>query len=121
MPLERMVQVRPVGSGAQPQRLVVGDLSRGGMFIRTAEPFDAGTRLDVSFEVRGRALPFAEVEVAWRRSRAGFGVKFTALAPKAQALVDHLVFLCGPRQELPDGPRKEYRVPPGLKSRRGQR
>ena len=91
------------------------------MFIRTPQPFAQGTRLAIDLEVRGRVLAFAEVEVAWSRNDAGrapgSGVKFTQLAPRARALVDHLVFLCSPPRRPPSGPRKQYNVPPGLKLR----
>ncbi len=124
----KTVQVRFVGNGkTQLRRCTVSDLSRGGMFIRTPEPLAPGTRVSVALEVRGQALPFAEVEVAWHRARReavkggsfpGFGVKFTELAPRARALVDHLVFLCAEPKSPPAGPAREYLVPPGLKPRR---
>ncbi len=122
VPLVRAVQIRPVDVPLEPRRCLLADLSRGGMFIRTPEPFMQGTRLWVSLEVRGQPLPFGEVEVAWQRPRGeppGFGARFMDLAPRARALVDHLVFLCTPPKAPPiAGPPRPYLFPPGLKRRR---
>ena len=87
--------VRVTIAGERVVRLCSGDLSASGMFLLMPEPPEAGTVVQLAFEVRGQVLPFAEGEVAWRRndgSRGGFGVRFTRfLHPRAKALID---FLC---------------------------
>jgi hypothetical protein len=99
------------------------------MFIHTAEPFVTGTRLWLSIEVRGEALPFGEVEVVWHRhgrdafmrgGSPGFGVRFADIPERARALVEHLLFICAPRRPVPAAaaPRKEHQIPPGLTPRR---
>jgi len=93
------VQVKVIGSDQPPALLHATNLSTGGMFIYSVEPFPPGTRLQIALEVRGRALAFADAEVRWSRDSAfisspwcpGFGVRFTRLSPKAQALVGLLV------------------------------
>jgi hypothetical protein len=85
--------IRVTIAGERVVRLVSGDLSRNGMFLKMDEPPEVGTVVVLAFEVRGQVLPFAEGEVAWRRGgqRGGFGVRFTRfLHPRAQALVEYL-------------------------------
>ncbi|MEW5741368.1 MAG: PilZ domain-containing protein [Myxococcota bacterium] len=85
--------VRVTIAGERVVRLLSGDLSPNGMFLQMDEPPEQGTVVVLAFEVRGQVLPFAEGEVAWRRStqRGGFGVRFTRfLHPRAQALIEYL-------------------------------
>lgn len=85
--------VRVTIAGERVVRLLSGDLSPNGMFLRMDEPPEPGTVVVLAFEVKGQVLPFAEGEVAWRRAsaRGGFGVRFTRfLHPRAQALVEYL-------------------------------
>ena len=87
--------VRVTIAGSRVVRVLSGDLSLSGMFLVMPEPPESGTVVTLAFEAGGRVLPFAEGEVAWRRSaetRGGFGVRFTRfLHPRAGALID---FLC---------------------------
>lgn len=85
--------VRVTIAGERVVRLLSGDLSPNGMFLRMDEPPESGTVVVLAFEVNGQVLPFAEGEVAWRRGSrgGGFGVRFTRfLHPRAQALVEYL-------------------------------
>lgn len=85
--------VRVTIAGERVVRLLSGDLSPNGMFLRMDEPPESGTVVVLAFEVHGQVLPFAEGEVAWRRGSqgGGFGVRFTRfLHPRAQALVEYL-------------------------------
>jgi hypothetical protein len=85
--------VRVTIAGERVVRVLSGDISPNGMFLMMAEPPEAGTVVTLAFEAGGKVLPFAEGEVAWRRSaaRGGFGVRFTRyLHPRAKALVDFL-------------------------------
>ncbi|MEW6435144.1 MAG: PilZ domain-containing protein [Myxococcota bacterium] len=85
--------VRVTIAGERVVRLLSGDLSPNGMFLRMDEPPESGTVVVLAFEVKGQVLPFAEGEVAWRRAsaRGGFGVRFTRfLHPRAQALIEYL-------------------------------
>jgi AMIN domain len=61
------------------------------------EPLPTGTKVALSLEAGGHALPFAEAEVVWNRPDApeagtpGFGVRFERfLHPRAQELVAYL-------------------------------
>lgn len=93
------VRVVPIDGPPRAYRVFAGNLSRDGMFLKMAEPFEAGTRVALSLEARGRVLPFAQGEVVWRVSAgpekhpmAGLGVRFTGfLHPRADELVDYLV------------------------------
>lgn len=85
--------VRVTIAGERVVRLLSGDLSPNGMFLRMDEPPESGTVVVLAFEVKGQVMPFAEGEVAWRREShgGGFGVRFTRfLHPRAQALVEYL-------------------------------
>ncbi|MDP2274379.1 MAG: PilZ domain-containing protein [Archangium sp.] len=85
--------VRVTIAGERVVRVLSGDISPNGMFLMMAEPPEPGTVVTLAFEAGGKVLPFAEGEVAWRRSQArgGFGVRFTRyLHPRAKALVDFL-------------------------------
>lgn len=90
-PLKHPVRVTIAGS--RVVRVLSGDISPHGMFLRMPEPPERGTVVTLAFEAGGRVLPFAEGEVAWGRSgeRGGFGVRFTRfLHPNAHDLVDYL-------------------------------
>ena len=85
--------VRVTIAGHRVVRVLSGDISPNGMFLMMAEPPEPGTVVTLAFEAGGKVLPFAEGEVAWKRSHAhgGFGVRFTRyLHPRAKALVDFL-------------------------------
>jgi hypothetical protein len=85
--------VRVTIAGERVVRVLSGDISANGMFLMMADPPEPGTVVTMAFEAGGKVLPFAEGEVAWRRSQAngGFGVRFTRyLHPRARALVDYL-------------------------------
>lgn len=87
--------VRVTIAGSRVVRVLSGDLSTSGMFLVMPEPPESGTVVTLAFEAGGRVLPFAEGEVAWRRTsahgRGGFGVRFTRfLHPRAGALIDYL-------------------------------
>ena len=85
--------VRVTIAGERVVRVLSGDISPNGMFLMMADPPESGTVVSLAFEAGGKVLPFAEGEVAWRRSeaRGGFGVRFTRyLHPRAKALVDFL-------------------------------
>ena len=85
--------VRVTIAGERVVRVLSGDISANGMFLVMPDPPEPGTVVTMAFEAGGKVLPFAEGEVAWRRSQAngGFGVRFTRyLHPRARALVDYL-------------------------------
>jgi hypothetical protein len=88
----------PIGGPPRAYRVLAGNLSRQGMFLKMPTPFDTGTKVALSLEAGGRVLPFAQGEVVWRdledsqQAARGFGVRFTGfLHPRANALVDYLV------------------------------
>lgn len=74
-------------------------LSRQGLFVQASQPLPLGTKVALSLEAGGKALPFAEAQVVWAphgdrpAARAdGFGVRFGRfLHPRGRELVDYLV------------------------------
>lgn len=97
VPFRQPVRVVPLGGPPRAFRVLAGNLSKGGMFLNTDQPFDEGTRVALSLEASGRVLPFAQGEVVWRSAGQGlvgpgFGVKFTGfLHPRAHDMVGYLV------------------------------
>lgn len=97
VPFRQPVRVVPLGGPPRAFRVLAGNLSKGGMFLNSEQPFDEGTRVALSLEASGRVLPFAQGEVVWRRygdgsPAPGFGVKFTGfLHPRAHDMVGYLV------------------------------
>lgn len=94
------VRVVPLDGSPRIYRTLTANLSRKGMFVRMPEPLPKGTRVALSLEAGGQALPFAEAEIAWCRTSesqlpgrfTGFGVRFTSfLNPRAPELVEYLV------------------------------
>jgi uncharacterized protein (TIGR02266 family) len=76
------------------------DVSRGGIYIKTANPFPAGTLL--KFEIRlasDQAVIAGVGRVVWKRDAAhgqgerpaGMGVKFIKIDPPSAAVIDKLV------------------------------
>ena len=86
--------VRVTIAGERVVRVLSGDLSLTGMFLKMSEPPEPGTVVQLAFEAGGRVLHFAEGEVAWSRTtgeRGGFGVRFTRFVhPRASALIEYL-------------------------------
>lgn len=81
-------------------RTLTTNVSRRGLFVRMPQPLPEGCRVALSLEAGGRALAFAQAQVAWGRSQEsrlpgrypGCGVRFTEfLHPKAKDLVEYLV------------------------------
>jgi hypothetical protein len=80
-------------------RVLSVDLSDGGIFLQMPMPFAQGTRLSLALEAGGKVLPFAEGEVAWRRTlplpeetKPGAAVRFTRFkSRRANQLVTDLV------------------------------
>src|SRR6476469_8887758 len=99
VPFARPVRVTPLSGGQPSLRLVGGNLSRSGMFLKSPLTLEPGTKVALSLEAKGQSLPFAEGEVIWEREEKaaagenpGFGVKFTQfLHPRSPELVDALV------------------------------
>src|SRR4051794_10531927 len=100
IPFVHPVRVRPLSEVLLSERLFATDLSRGGMFVRSTRPLAPGTRLEIGMEAKGLILPFAQAEVAWRRTvdeassqqkLPGFGLRFVELKPSSRALVEHLM------------------------------
>jgi hypothetical protein len=100
VPFARPVHVTPLDCSEQPLRLVGGNLSRTGMFLRSNLLLPAGTKVSLAFEAKGQPLPFAEAEVIWQRAptadggTAGFALRFTRfLNQRGPELVEQLVSL----------------------------
>lgn len=99
------VRVVPLDGAPRVFRTLSADLSTQGMFVRFREPLPLGSRVALSLEAGGQALPFAQAEVMWCRGETddqqgadqlghyvGCGVRFTEfLHPRAPELVEYLV------------------------------
>lgn len=78
------------------------NLSRGGLFIRSADPLKPGTRLRIEVEWASTVIPLAEGEVVWARPQSrthagGFGVRFTSVASSSRGLIES----SGPARRCP--------------------
>jgi hypothetical protein len=100
MRFTRPVHLYAAEPGDLPRRVLAGNLSPGGMYLRSDRPPPTGLQLALALESRGKAYPFAEAEVVWSRDAAqfgtgalpGFGVRFTRFShPRSEALVEHLM------------------------------
>ena len=75
------------------------DLSTGGMFIATQEPFEPGTQLILEFLLPGYNYPIrVKAEVMWSRTKLtsvgqlrGMGVKFIDLSASAKDKINAIV------------------------------
>lgn len=72
-----------------------GNLSEGGVFLRTSTPFEEGARTTLRLESGGGAI-VATAEVRWARSEGqggppGMGLSFEALDERARAAIRHLI------------------------------
>lgn len=114
------VRVVPLDGSPRIYRTLAANLSRRGMFVRMPEPLPKGTKVALSLEAAGQALPFAEAEIAWCRVTesqlpgrfTGFGVRFTSfLNPRAPELVDYLVKNLDRGRPLKLAPRRSRRKP----------
>ena len=71
--------------GQRPTDAFLVNVSQGGMQIRTHDPVEPVTALQVSFELPGaRSLLKAKAEIAWQDKRGNLGVRFVKLAPQQQ-------------------------------------
>ncbi|MEW5739211.1 MAG: PilZ domain-containing protein [Myxococcota bacterium] len=112
------VRVVPLDGAPRIYRTLTANLSRKGMFVRMPEPLPIGTRVALSLEAGGQALPFAEAEIAWCRTvesqwpgrYPGFGVRFTSfLNPRAPELLEYLVKNLDRGRPLKLAPRRSRR------------
>lgn len=97
----RPVYVHVAGSAERAHRLLAGNLSRGGMFVRSGHALIPGTRVTVALEAKGQPRAFAEGEVVWAAPREstttdaalpGFGVRFVRfLHSRSEDLLDFLI------------------------------
>ncbi|MGA9524588.1 MAG: PilZ domain-containing protein, partial [Myxococcaceae bacterium] len=102
VPFTRPVFIAPIQGPGRSHRLLTGNISEGGMFVRSDARFDPGTPVSVSLEARGQVFPFAQGEVIWDADAErlpttgglpGFGIKFTGfLNEGSPALLSHLVY-----------------------------
>src|SRR5687768_10729459 len=75
------------------------DVSRGGIFIKTKSPLEAGALLKLELQLSTAAAVISGIgRVAWRRVASqdpakppGMGIKFIKLEPASQAIVDRIV------------------------------
>lgn len=75
------------------------NISIGGLFIQTREPFPVGTRFRLRFRIPGRSRPVeVDGEVCWVQGplesgplQPGMGVRFAGLAPEDKAEVEEML------------------------------
>lgn len=100
VPFSRAVVVTPVDGSLPEMKLQGANLSKSGMFVKSADALPPGTKVSLSLEAKGQEFPFAEAEVVWQRPAEkatdevipGFGLRFVNfLHPRAPELVDALL------------------------------
>lgn len=101
VPFTRPIYVSAEGAWPRPRRLLAGNVSKGGMFVRADSELSPGTKVGVSLEAKGKVYPFAEAEVVWAAEPEGakdtaqlpgFGLRFLRfLHPRSENLIDHLL------------------------------
>lgn len=114
------VRVTTIDGEPRAWRTLSANLSRHGLFVRMPHPLDPGTRVAISLEANGQALPLAQGEVRWCRYNPseldgrfqGCGVRFTDyLHPRAGELVEYLVDSLDTGKPLKVAPRRRRRWP----------
>jgi DNA-binding response OmpR family regulator len=100
VPESQFVRFRSVGGPASTLAMV-GDLSEGGLFIRSAELHAPGAELELEFQVVHGAqgyLVCCRAQIAWVAREAsqsphgiGFGVRFLDAPPEVVALLQQIV------------------------------
>jgi hypothetical protein len=61
------VRVTTIDGEPRAWRTLASNLSRDGLFVRMPQPLEPGTRVAISLEAKGQALPLAQGEVRWCR------------------------------------------------------
>lgn len=93
---------------------VGGDVSRGGIFVKTKRPLEPGALLKFEFQLQtGEPMIYGVGRVAWRRTEegsrpnlpAGMGIKFIKLNGMSRSVIDRIESKHGPgsRFDLTDG------------------
>jgi uncharacterized protein (TIGR02266 family) len=79
------------------------NISRGGMFVKTNQPLEPGTRLEASLDIPGIPTPTVlHAEVRWVRPQgdsfgpAGMGLGFEGIDDSLGEAIDHIVELARP-------------------------
>src|SRR6185312_4097056 len=110
--------------------LLGGDVSRGGIFIKTKKPLEPGALLKFEFQLQsGEPMISGVGRVAWRRTEegarptlpAGMGIKFIKLNGQSRLVIDRIEAKHGPgsRFEQTDGAEiasSLSSIPPGTSS-----
>jgi len=85
--------------------LVGGDVSRGGIFVKTKKPLEPGALLKFEFQLQtGEPMIYGVGRVAWRRTEegskpnlpAGMGIKFIKLNGLSRSVIDRIEAKHGP-------------------------
>ena len=85
--------------------LVGGDVSRGGIFVKTKKPLEPGALLKFEFQLQtGEPMIYGVGRVSWRRTEegsrpnlpAGMGIKFIKLNGLSRSVIDRIESKHGP-------------------------
>jgi uncharacterized protein (TIGR02266 family) len=85
--------------------LIGGDVSRGGIFVKTKKPLEPGALLKFEFQLQtGEPMIYGVGRVAWRRTEegsranlpAGMGIKFIKLNGLSRSVIDRIEAKHGP-------------------------
>src|SRR3954463_4889822 len=99
VPLAARVQIKTEGLEKFIQKFS-GDISRGGMFIKTPTPLPMGKEIHLTVVVPGGTqLIDAKATVTWVREKpnpatgepAGFGIQFTSLAEGSEQVLEQVI------------------------------
>lgn len=74
----------------------MGNISEGGLFLRTRTPLDEGSEAIIRFETRDAAEVSARARVVWSREEtngypAGMGLRFEAIDDGALAVIRRII------------------------------
>ncbi|MBE2249774.1 MAG: PilZ domain-containing protein [Myxococcus sp.] len=112
------MRVTTIDGAPRAWRTLSANLSHQGIFVRMPQPLEPGTRVAISLEANGQALPLAQGEVRWCRYNTseldgrfqGCGVRFAEyLHPRAEELVGYLVETLDTGKPLKAAPRRRRR------------
>jgi c-di-GMP-binding flagellar brake protein YcgR len=102
------VKLNESGS-AQTVHAQLSDLGKGGCYVRLEKPFPAGTSLEICITESGQSFQ-ARADVASSQPGNGMGLRFTAIDPTQQIVLDGWLATSMERKWLASSRRRSQRV-----------